>query len=125
MNNDLGQAGAWGLKMGFEFNYGKMNYKNKSGNTTYTEFSWLMAPTYTFSCNARAYAGVKVGYVGFSDKVTSNSGTNGYVLAGIVGAEYPVMQHLVVGAQAEFGKTYIESEFYFTTTFGGYVVYKF
>ena len=125
MNNDLGQTGAWGLKMGFEFNYGKMDYKDKSGNTTYTEFSWLFAPSYTFSCNARAYAGAKVGYVGFSDKVTSNSGTNGYVLAGIVGAEYPVMKHLVFGAQAEFGNTYIESESYSTTTFGGYVGYKF
>ena len=125
MNKDLGEEGAWGLKMGFEFNYGKFDYSDKTGNTTYAEFSWIIAPSYTFDCGARAYAGGKVGYAGFSDSATSTGGTNGYILAGVIGAEYPVMNHLVVGAEAEFGYTYIESESYSTTTFGGYVGYKF
>ncbi len=125
MNKDVGQAGAWGMKFGFEFNYGKMDFSDSSGDTTYTEFSWVIAPTYTFNCGARAYAGGKVGYVGFSDSISSSSGTNGYVLAGVIGAEYPVMNHLVAGAEAEFGNTYIDSKSYSTTIFGGYVGYKF
>jgi len=125
MHKDIGQEGAWGMRYGFEFNYGKLDYSDKSGDTTYTEFSWLIGPSYTFSCGARVYVGGKVGYVGFSDNIGSNSGTNGYVLAGIVGAEYPVAKHVVVGAEAEAGSTYIDTESYSTTTFGGYVGYKF
>jgi len=125
MHKDIGQAGAWGMKFGFEFNYGKLDFSDSTGDTTYTEFSWVIAPTYTFNCGARAYAGGKVGYVGFSDSVAGSGGTNGYVLAGVVGVEYPVMKHMVVSAEAEFGNTYIESKSYSTTTFGGYVGYKF
>ena len=124
-NKDIGEQGAWGIRTGFEFDYGKLDYSNKSGDTTYTEFSWQIAPSYTFSCGARVYAGGKVGYVGFSDSIGSNSGTNGYVLAGIVGAKYPVAKHFAIGAQAEFGNTYIDSNSYSTTTFAGYVGYRF
>ena len=49
MHKDIGQEGAWGIRYGFEFNYGKMDFSDKSGNTTYTEFSLQMAPTYTFN----------------------------------------------------------------------------
>ena len=126
IHKDIGQEGAWGMRYGFEFNYGKMDFSDKSGDTTYTEFSWQIAPTYTFNCGARAYLGGKVGYVGFSDNLTSNSDSkNGYVLAGIAGAEYPVAKHIVVGAEAEVGSTYIDTESYSTTTFGGYVGYRF
>ncbi len=126
IHKDLGEPGAWGMRYGFEFNYGKMDFSDKSGDTTYTEFSWQIAPTYTFNCGARAYVGGKVGYVGFSDSITSSSDSkNGYVLAGIAGAEYPVTKHIVVGAEAEVGSTYIDTESYSTTTFGGYVGYKF
>ena len=126
MHKDLGDPCAWGMRYGIEFNYGKMDFSDKSGDTTYTEFSWQIAPTYTFNCGARAYLGGKIGYVGFSDDITSNSDSkNGYVLAGIIGAEYPVKKHFVVGAEAEVGTTYIDAEFYSTTTFGGYVGYKF
>ena len=126
IHKDIGQEGAWGMRYGFEFNYGKMDFSNKSGDTTYTEFSWQIAPTYTFNCGARAYLGGKIGYVGFSDELTSSSDSkNGYVLAGIAGAEYPVAKHIVVGAEAEVGSTYIDTESYSTTTFGGYVGYKF
>ena len=124
MHKDLRESGAWGMRYGFEFNYGKFNFSDKSGDTTYTEFSWQIAPTYTFNCGARAYLGGKVGYVGFSDDVTSN-GKNGYVLTGIVGVEYPIKKHFVVGVEAEAGNTYIDSDSYSTTTFGGYVGYKF
>jgi len=123
-NKDIGSEGAWGLRTGFEFNYGKLDIKS-GGDTTYTEASWVFGPSYQFNCGARAYAEAKVGYVGFSDNVTSKNGTNGYVLGGVLGAEYPVMKHLVVGAEAEFGNTYIESESYSTTAFGGYIGYKF
>jgi hypothetical protein len=125
INKDVGQVGAWGMRYGFEFNYGKLDFSDSSGDTTYTEFSWTIAPSYTFNCGARAYAGGKVGYVGFSNSVVGSGGTNGYVLAGVVGAEYPVMKHMVVGAEVEAGNTYIESQSYSTTTFGGYVGYKF
>ena len=76
IHKDLGEPGAWGMRYGFEFNYGKMDFSDKSGDTTYTEFSWQIAPTYTFNCGARAYVGGKVGYVGFSDDVGSNNGKN-------------------------------------------------
>ena len=69
--------------------------------------------------------GGKVGYVGFSDDVGSNNSKNGYALAGIVGAEYPIKKHIVVGAEAGVGITYIDTDSYSTTTFGGYVGYKF
>ena len=125
MHKDIGQEGAWGMRYGFEFNYGKIDFSDKSGDITYTEFSWQIAPTYTFNCGARIYVGGKAGYVGFSDSITSNTGTDGYILAGIAGAEYPVTKHIVVGAEAEIGSTYIDTESYSTTTFGGYVGYKF
>lgn len=125
MHKDIGQEGAWGMRYGFEFNYGKMDFSDNSGDTTYTEFSWQIAPTYTFNCGARAYLGGKIGYVGFSEDVAGSNGKNGYVLAGVVGAEYPVAKHVVVGAEAEVGSTYIDTESYSTTTFGGYVGYKF
>ncbi len=126
INKDLGEPGAWGMRYGIEFNYGKMDFSNKSGDTTYTEFSWQIAPTYTFNCGARAYAGGKIGYVGFSDDITSNNDSkNGYILAGIAGVEYPVKKHIVVGAEVEVGSTYVDTESYSTTTFGGYIGYKF
>jgi len=126
IHKDLGQEGAWGMRYGFEFNYEKMDFSDKLGDTTYTEFSWQIAPTYTFNCGARAYLGGKIGYVGFSDELTSSSDSkNGYVLAGIAGAEYPVAKHIVVGGEVEIGSTYIDTESYSTTTFGGYVGYKF
>ena len=125
IHKELGEPGAWGMRYGFEFDYGKLDNKNSSGNTTYTEFSWEIAPSYTFNCGVRAYAGGKIGYAGFSDSVTSSNGTNGYVLAGIAGVEYSVKKHFVVGAEAEVGSTYIDTESYSTTTFGGYVGYKF
>jgi len=124
VDKDLGQPGDWGLKTSFEFNYGKMDFSDKSGNTTYTEASFLIGPSYTFNCGAEAYLQAKAGYVGFSDSVTSNDGTNGYVLAGVVGVEYPI-KHFVIGAKAEVGNTYIDSDSYTTTTFGGYVGYRF
>jgi len=125
MHKDIGQEGAWGMRYGFEFNYGKLDYSDKSGNVTYTEFSWEIGPAYTFNCGARAYAEAKVGYVGFSDNIAGKNGKNGYVIAGIAGVEYPAAKHIVVGAEVEVGSTYIDTESYSTTTFGGYVGYKF
>ena len=55
IDKDLGQEGAWGLKTGCEFNYWKMDYSDKSGDTTYTEASVLIGPSYTFNCGAEAY----------------------------------------------------------------------
>ena len=40
IHKDLGEPGAWGIRYGFEFDYGKPGLKNSSGNITYTEFSW-------------------------------------------------------------------------------------
>jgi opacity protein-like surface antigen len=125
INKDLREQGAWGVRTGFEFNYGKLDFTDKSGNATYTEFSWLIGPSYTFNCGARAYVEAKVGYVGLSDEITSNSGTNGYVVAGVAGVEYPVMKHLIVGIEGEYGKTYIDTLDFDTTTFGGYIGYSF
>ena len=124
IDKNLGEEGAWGLKTGFEFNYGKMDYFDKSGDTTYTEASFLIGPSYTFNCRAEVYLQAKAGYVGFSDSITSNDGTDGYVLAGVAGVEYPI-KSFVIGAKAEVGSTYIDTESYSTTTFGGYVGYRF
>ena len=126
MHKDLGQEGAWGMRYGFEFNYGKMDFSDKSGDTTYTEFSWIITPTYTFNFGGRVYFGGKVGYLGFSDYITSNSDSkNGDVLAGIVGAEYLVAKYIVVGVKVEIGSTYIDVDSYSTTIFDGYIGYKF
>jgi len=123
-DKDLGGEKAWGLKAGLEFNYGKMDYSDNIGDVTYTEASFLIGPSYTFNCGAQVYLQAKAGYVGFSDSITSKSGTNGHVLAGVAGVEYPI-KSFVVGAKAEVGKTYVDAESYSTTTFGGYVGYRF
>jgi opacity protein-like surface antigen len=124
-NKDLGEQSAWGVRTGFEFNYGNLDFTDKSGDITYTEFSWLIGPSYTFNCGARAYVEAKVGYVGLSDKITSNSGTNTYVVGGVAGIEYSVMKHLTVGVEGEYGKTYIDTLDFDTTAFDAYVGYKF
>ncbi len=45
IHKDIGDAGAWGMEYGFEINYGKLNYENSSGDTTYTKASFMVAPT--------------------------------------------------------------------------------
>jgi len=124
VDKDFGQPGAWRMRYSFEFNYGKMDYSDKSGDTTYTESGFLAGPSYIFNCGAEVYLQAKAGCVGFSDPVTNNNKTDGYVLAGVAGVEYPI-KSFIIGAKAEVGNTYIDSEAYSTTTFGGYVRYRF
>ena len=117
--------GDWGIKTSLEFNYGTIDYKGTTVDTTYTELSLLAAPTYTFNCGARVYIGGKAGYAGFSDSVGNSDGKNGYILGIITGAEYPVMEHFMVGVEAELDSIYVKGTRFPTTAIGGYVGYKF
>jgi hypothetical protein len=117
-NKDLGEQGAWGVTYQMEFNYGNLDLKS-GGDTTYTEFSVAIGPSYTFECKAKAYLLAKAGYADFGNKVSSDSGSNGGVLAGVLGVEYPIMKHLIVGIEGEYGKTYIDTLDFDTNSFGG------
>jgi hypothetical protein len=123
-DKDIGEQGAWGMRFGFELSYGELDLSDGSGNLTYTEASWLIGPAYTFENHLRFYGTIKVGYTGFSNGVFGD-GQNGYVVAGVFGADYPIMKHFTLGAEAEYGKTFVNAEKYTTTSFGGYLAYRY
>ena len=125
-NRELGEPGAWGLRISMEGNYAKLDEESSDNTDTYTEFAFILAPSYTFDNKLRVYAGVKAGYVDLSDNSSSDSdSTGGHIIAGVGGIEYPVMSHLMLGLSAEQGKTYINTESYSTTKYDGYLGYKF
>ena len=125
-NRELGEPGAWGIRISMEGDYAKLDEKDGGNTDTYTEFSIILAPSYTFDNKLRVYAGVKTGYVDLSDNASSDSdSTSGHVISGVEGIEYPVMNHLMIGISAEQGKTYISTEKYSTTKYDGYLGYKF
>ena len=125
-NRELGEPGAWGFRVSVEGNYAKLDAKDGKNTDTYTEFAFILAPSYTFDNKLRVYAGVKAGYVDLSDSASPDSdSTGGHVISGVEGIEYPVMNHLMIGISAEQGKTYISTEKYSTTKYDGYLGYKF
>jgi hypothetical protein len=123
-DKDIGEQGAWGMRFGFELSYGELDLSDGSGNLTYTEASWLIGPAYTFENHLRFYGVIKVGYTGFSDGVFGD-GQNGDVIAGVFGLDYPVTTHFTIGAEAEYGNTYLNGESFSTTSFGGYLAYRY
>ena len=127
-NRELGEPGAWGMKFSFEWDYAKLDEENGDGTKDYTEFSVILAPSYTFSNKLRVYAGMKAGYIDLSSDATSNDtsdSTGGNIIAGLAGVEYPVMNHLMIGLSAENGNVYLDTDSYTITNYNGYLGYKF
>ena len=127
-NKELGEPGAWGMKFSFEGDYAKLDEENGDGTKDYTEFSVILAPSYTFSNKLRVYAGIKTGYIDLSDDATSNDtsdSTSGGIIAGVAGVEYPAMNHLMIGLSAENGNIYLDTNSYTITKYNGYLGYKF
>ena len=127
-NNDIGQSGAWGFRAGIEFDYGKLNNTDK-GDSNYYDFLFTVAPSYTFDCNLKVYAGAKAGYVDIvdnsDDSSSDDSKTSGSMILGVVGAEYPITENIVIGAEGTSGNSYFNGIKYKTTTYSANLGWRF
>ena len=114
------KSNTWGIRISLENDDIKLYKENGNGTRYYTEFSFVIALSYTFNHKLRAYEGIKEGYIVSSNNANSDGDfTGGHIITGIVGAEYPVMKHLMIGLSAEQGYIYA------ITKYNGYLGYKF
>ena len=125
-NRDLGQKGAWGLVIGFEFNYGSLDNDNDDDTTDYTEASLMFAPSYTFNNNIKLYFGAKGGSTDLGDNTSNDnsSGDHGTMITGVIGVQYSY-SHLAIGFQAESGTISLPETSYNTTSYTATLGYKF
>jgi len=124
-NVEVGQPGAWGFIYALSFDYAS-NLTNEytTGTSKYYDFSIKFAPSYTFNSNLRVYAGMKVGYIDLINN-SDDYDNQGNMLLGVAGVEYPITNHIVIGAEGASGNSYFDGIKYKTTTYSANLGWRF